>query len=92
MAILGASPSSIVGMYEKNLPFNNWHYVTITYDLETSTYAWENRANKRWTLYPTNKTDKLRVGEDCPYYESGYTVARITDEGVFGPHDLYIKQ
>ena len=92
MIILGGNPSSIVGMYERNPPLNDWHYVTITYNPENTTYTWENKANKRWPMYPTNKTDELRVGEDCPYYESGYTIARVTDEGIFGPHDLYIRQ
>ena len=91
LILLGANPFSVIGMYKRIPPLNDWHYVTITYDSKTLTYTWENRASRKWSLYPTDKDDELRVGEDCPYYSDGYKIARITEEGIFGAHDLYIK-
>ena len=52
LKILGANLSLTVRMYERSPPLNNWRYVTITYDPETSTNTWENRANKKRSLYP----------------------------------------
>lgn len=52
LKILGANLSVTVRMYGRSPPLNNWRYVTITYDPETSTNTWENRANKKRSLYP----------------------------------------
>ena len=91
----GANPL-IVGEYE-NLRYdesnkNDWHYVTITYDSSNSVYLWKNRANVKWKLYPTNKKDELRVEESNPFYNSGWTIARVTNAGIYGPHnELYTR-
>ena len=86
----GANPL-IVGEYE-NLFYdesnrNNWHYVTITYDSSISVYLWKNRANVKWKLYPTDKEDEFRVEESNPFHNSGWTIARVTNAGIYGPYN-----
>ena len=91
----GANPL-IVGEYE-NLLYNesaknDWHYVNITYDSSNSVYLWKNRANVRWKLYPTDNEDELRVEKSNPYFNSGWTIASVTNEGIYGPrNELYTR-
>ena len=35
LILWGANPFSVIGMYKRTPPLNDWHYVTITYDSET---------------------------------------------------------
>ena len=65
---------------------NNYHYVTITYDSFNSLYFWENRANSKWKLHPTEKEFGLRVDESVDYYSSGWTIARVTEKSIFGTY------
>lgn len=77
----------IVGEYQRKPATNNWHYVTITYDSLNSVYLWENRANKKWKLYPTENEKELRVDESVSYYNSAnWTIAGVTNEGIYGPY------
>lgn len=81
-----------VGKFERRPVENNWHIVTITYHEPNNQYIWENAAGRKWSLYPTENENELRVGEDCPYYSHGYTIAEITNEEVYGVgRELYWK-
>jgi len=72
---------------------NDWHYVHIDYDESTQKYTWSNRAGVKWSMYQTNVFNKLRVGEDCPYFENGYTEAIFNENGIYGPHkEFYDKK
>ena len=68
--------------------------MTITYDPLVETYAWKNRANRKWSLYPTEDENTLRVGTDCPYYdETKYSKAAVTMDGIMGPQNvLYARE
>ena len=83
----------IVGEYE-NLGYsgsakNNYHYVTITYDSFKSVYIWKNRANSKWELHPTEEEFELRVDESVGYYSNGWTIAKVTSKGIFGPFNEF---
>lgn len=66
--------------------------MTITYDEPNDKYIWENEGGARWSLYPTENENEFRVGADCPYYSDGYTIAEVTNEGVYGVgNELYRK-
>lgn len=54
-------------------------------------YKWMNKAGVSWSLYATNKPDILSVGDDCPYYTSGYTEAVFNATGVFGPWNEFYQ-
>merc|ERR1712154_23320 len=86
------SSAKIIGLYECHLydngGKNDWHYVTITQDTSGQRdFVWTNRAGVSWSLYRDENLGEyeLRVGEDCPYYSSGYTVMKKDDDGVHGP-------
>ena len=85
----------IVGEYRNRVhggsPTNNWHYVTITYDPCNTVYLWKNRANQTWKLHPTDKEDELRVDESSPYYSKGWKIAKVTDEGIYGPGNEFYR-
>ena len=86
-----------VGTFENHLydngGKNNWHYVTITYDQANDKYIWRNRAGRSWSLYATEKENELRVGTDCPYYKSGYTIAKVNYKGIYGVgNELYSRE
>eukprot|EP00111_Clytia_hemisphaerica_P016629 TCONS_00049309-protein len=79
--------------YVKGAGKNDWHYVTITYSAASKSYSWSNRAGISWSLYPTSKSGELRVGQDCPYYSTGHTIANFTADGVYGPwNELYSRK
>ena len=46
-------------------------------DKAAGTFQWTNKAGVKWTLTKTDSPDKLTVGEDCPYFNSGYTEADL---------------
>ena len=53
---------------------------------EDGVYKWTNRAGVTWTLYQEESGDNmLRVGEDCPYFDDGYTTATFNKTGIVGP-------
>ena len=65
-------------------------------------YKWTNRAGVVWSL--TAKYDSsdglliaFDVGSDCPYYDDGHTLARVSYDddgkmnGVYGPGDEFYK-
>ena len=87
----------IINGYENNK--NDWHFVKISVlDKEAGTFQWTNKAGVKWTLTKTDSPNKLTVGEDCPYYSSGYTEAELKfAEGkvvaIAGPwNEIYTKQ
>ena len=80
-----SGPGPQLGEYEREAgPFNNWHYVTISQNPKNGVYKWTNRAGITWSLYRSGP-NSLRVGEDCPYFKSGYTTARFDKQGIVGP-------
>ena len=88
---------AVIGTFENhkydNGGKNNWHYVNVTYNEESNTYTWSNRAGRSWTMRSSKKYDELRVDPDCPYYASGYTKAKFTEEGIYGVgNELYTKK
>ena len=60
--------------YDGTTTKNNWHYVTVR--AEGGRVRWSNRAGVSWMLTPRADGD-LDVGEECPYYRSGYTVCKV---------------
>ena len=61
---------------------NDWHYVTITNPSNDGlNFVWDNRAGVSWSLIAkydeTGMLNYFEVGQDCPYYESGHTEARV---------------
>ena len=95
--------NSIAGKYEiENFDGkkNNWHYADVTvFDAEKGVFKWKNRAGVSWLLTrKENSVDKLDVGTDCPYYNSGYKEAMVVydDDGkiikIEGPHEAMYKK
>ncbi|XP_066925289.1 uncharacterized protein [Clytia hemisphaerica] len=78
--------------YVEGVDKNDWHYVTITYNAASKSYTWSNQAGVSWSLYPTSKSGELRVGQDCPYYSTGHTIANFTADGVYGPWDEFYSR
>ena len=71
--------STLVGAYECHKydgtnGKNDYHYVTVK--AEGLQLRWSNRAGVSWMLTPRADGD-LDVGEECPYYRSGYTVCKV---------------
>lgn len=67
--------------------------MTVTYDATNDKYIWTNRAGRIWSMYATEKEDELRVGTDCPYYNAGYTVAKVSYAGIYGVgNELYSRE
>ena len=86
----------IINGYENNK--NDWHFVKVSVlDEAAGTFRWTNRAGVKWTLTKTESPDILEVGDDCPYFSSGYTEAELKfkDGKVFaiaGPWgEIYTK-
>ena len=73
----------IAGEYENhkhdNTPTkNDWHYVTIkSEDVHKKKYTWSNRAKAKWSLTRQGNSNMFDVGQECPYYKDGHTVAEI---------------
>ena len=97
--------SGIIGCYHIDFSLyfdeevNDFHFVNITWNRETSAFTWKNKAGVSWNLTPIIidgelDTTKLAVGVDCPYYESedgihgrmdnGYKFAALEWEGLPG--------
>ena len=96
----GRQYENLTGCYE-NFQYsgagkNDWHYVTIS-EISSGTYEWKNRAEVSWTLV-ADKSDSLKVDDDCPYFEKGHKNAKLVKNklgeitGILGPHgELYTK-
>ena len=69
---------------------NEYHYVTVSM-IKGKKYVWRNAAGVTWALYKHNNTG-LRVGRNCPYYKNGYTFAKFTKNGVYGPGNEFYKK
>ena len=78
----------IIGWYQIDLsvaPKNrdtSWDTVQITWNAATNAFTWANKAGVSWTLKPISgkggwDTTQLTVGNDNPYYQDGYTTAKI---------------
>ena len=57
--------------------------------VEDGVYKWTNRAGVSWTLYQESEANTLRVGDDCPYFNSGYTTTTFNMNGIVGPFDSF---
>ena len=46
-------------------------------------YKWKNRAGEEWNLFSIdNECNKLRIGENCPYYANGLRLAIFNENGI----------
>ena len=85
----------------------DWHFVQITWDLDTLSFKWRNRGGVSWSLLPIHTgedwdTTKLEAGPDCPYLEAGHKFAAAEWEGnpghsnvsaIVGPWgEVYFRQ
>lgn len=77
---------------------NDYHYVTIERK-GTTDLKWSNRAGLEWVFTGDDNALMFDVGEDCPYFKSGFTRAKFKVDaagvvvGVFGPgQEYYAKQ
>ena len=84
MTFVGQFDHIIVGEYQlfKYNPPNDAHFVKITRVPGGNVYTWKTRGSAKWSLTLVSSKEKegtLRfdVGEDCPYYEKGYTTANL---------------
>ena len=106
MTFVGQFDHIIVGEYQlfKYNPPNDAHFVKITRVPGGNVYTWKTRGSAKWSLTLVSSKEKegtLRfdVGEDCPYYQNGYTTANLyynidstEDVKIEGPwSDLYKK-
>lgn len=75
---------------------NDYHYVTVS-SISDAVLLWTNKAGVKWKLTATQDGEKLAVAPECPYFKTGYTLARIVREGshisgIIGPGgELYKK-
>ena len=80
--LVGQFDHIIVGEYqlftEKQ---NDWFYVNITAVAGSNVFTWQNRAGVKWDLTLVEEVEPgtlmFDVGEDCPYYQNGYTTANL---------------
>ena len=94
---IGVSGDYVIDGYDNNK--NDWHFVKIE-KTGMTVYRWSNRAGVSWTLNErADDPDHLDVGEDCPYYKSGHTVAKLRRDaegnvtGIQGPgNEWYLKE
>ena len=79
---------------------NNWHYVSISrQNSSLNIFTWKNKAGVKWDLIYVEEESsgvfKFNVDENNPYYNDGYTEARLfvknTTE-IRGPGGIYTKQ
>ena len=70
-------PQTLVGDYVNTK--NNYQHVKITViNKEAGIYRWSVQDEIKWTITDDlNAPDKLRVGEDCPFYFTGYKEAKL---------------
>merc|ERR1719331_3425628 len=67
----------------------NWDVVQVTWNAGSNTFTWTNLAGVSWSLSPISgsggwDTTQLTVGNENPYFNDGYTSAKIewgTEEG-----------
>lgn len=65
---------------------NDWHVAKLT-TADFKTFKWTNKAGVSWTLTPATfdargHPTSFNVGADCPYFKSGYKVAKLE----YGPN------
>merc|ERR1711872_1098387 len=93
----------VEGDYEQTSPpsSNDWHFVKITAKPGSDkVFIWKNKAGVTWELILTNMENDgvvvLKVGEDCPYMQLGYTQARLFVREdkieIEGPNGIYTKK
>ena len=75
-----ALKEKLVGSYENHQydkgGKNAWHYVKLE-DADKNRVRWSNRAGVSWTLSLTEDRTVLLVGQENPYFASGYRRARV---------------
>ena len=93
---------AIVGHYECSAYVgtsneNGWHHVTIAavpvlaVQFGGAPLKWKNKAGVEWSLTPSGDSAALAVGDDCPYFTSGYASCAVECDSdsrvtaVFGP-------
>ncbi|KAF1832822.1 hypothetical protein BDW02DRAFT_599588 [Decorospora gaudefroyi] len=55
---------------------NDWHFVTVTGS--GNNYKWSNKAGVAWKLArEKGRKEVFGVGKECPYYDDGYTMAKV---------------
>ena len=60
----------------------NWDVVQVTWNAGSNTFTWTNLAGVSWSLSPISgsggwDTTQLTVGNENPYFNDGYTSAKI---------------
>ena len=64
----------------------------------SSGLEWSNRAGSGWLFTENDNNLMFNVGEDCPYFKTGFTRAKFKADasgvivGVFGPGGEYYKK
>ena len=93
---------AIVGRYECSAYVgtsneNSWHHATIAavpvlaVQFGGAPLRWKNKAGVEWSLTPSGDSAALAVGDDCPYFTSGYASCAVECDSdgrvtaVFGP-------
>ena len=81
------------GIYVHNPPQKNYHFVEITKKSEGH-YEWKNNDAVKWSLtHRMGEGNLVQVGQDCPYFEDGYTTAKFNKTGILGPmNEFYTYQ
>ena len=100
--ILPGLDEIVEGNYEQTLPpsSNSWHYVTISKKMGSEkVFTWRNMAAREWDLKFIGVENggllKFEVGEECPYYDNGYTEARLFTQNnieIEGPGGRFTKK
>ena len=100
--ILPGLDDTVEGDYEQTSPqsSNNWHHVTISRKIGSkNSFTWKNMAGVEWDLtflgVESGGVLKFEVGEDCPYYDTGYTEARLFIQNnieIEGPGGRFTKK
>ena len=101
-ATAGPAIQAIVGRYECSAYVgtsneNSWHHATIAavpvlaVQFGGAPLRWKNKADVEWSLTPSGDSAALAVGDDCPYFTSGYASCAVECDSdgrvtaVFGP-------
>ena len=75
------------GSYIHKPPKSKTHFVEISKPFEDS-YQWKNGSYEKWSLTPiVGERNALKVGKECPHYDSGYKIAKFNEAGIYGPSD-----
>ena len=81
------------GIYIRVPAEKNYHFVEISRRSEGN-YEWKNNDDVKWSLaHRIGEGNLVQVGQDCPYFEDGYTTAKFNETGILGPmNEFYTYQ